>query len=383
MPSDSCNKIDAATRRFWWKPKDRGSRYIAWASWDKLCRPKKFGGLGFKKTKEMNLALIAKFAWFVASNRQSLCMDVLRSKYKVNSGWLTANSVAIASPTWKAIEEAKKLVAKGECFIIGNGKSVQVWSDPLVPEAVNFMPQPRLEEYIKLTINVSELIYPTTKSWISDWVKELFAPTDARAILNMSIPMSQKEDKLVWLSDSKGRFSVKSIHNVAFAHPDCVGQPQACWSKLWKAKFPERLKMLIWRISINAMPTKANLQVRLNHVDASCLLCNAEQEDSEHIFFRCPFARALWSAACWGLQVDNVTLTSTKDIVSFIMEPPASLIPTHEAWSVSLNMALVIDEIWMSRNLKQFSNIDLDALKARQNIQTRFNEIVKVSSSTT
>ncbi|XP_030940094.1 uncharacterized protein LOC115965021 [Quercus lobata] len=131
------------------------------------------------------------------------------------------------------------------------------------------------------------------------------------------------------------------------------------------------------------MPTKANLQVCLNHVDASCLLCNAEQEDSEHIFFRCPFARALWSAACWGLQVDNVTLTSTKDIVSFIMEPPASLIPTHKAWSVSLNMALVIDEIWMSRNLKQFSNIDPDALKARQNIQTRFNEIVKASSSTT
>ena len=103
--------------------------------------------------------------------------------------------------------------------------------------------------------------------------------------------------------------------------------------------------MLIWRISVNAMLTKANLQVRLNHVDASCLLCNAEKEDSELIFFRCPFARALWSTACWGLQVDNVILTSAKDIVSFIMEPLASLIPSHESWSVSLNMALVIDEI--------------------------------------
>nr|POE61325.1 stigma-specific stig1-like protein 3 [Quercus suber] len=37
----------------------------------------------------------------------------------------------------------------------------------------------------------------------------------------------------------------------------------------------------------------------------------------------------------------------------------------------------------MSRNLKQFSNIDPDAMKARQNIQTRFNEIVKIFSSTT
>ena len=245
VPANNCNKLDVATRWFWWKPKDRGSKYIAWTSWDKLCCPKKFGGLGFKKTKEMNLALIAKFAWFVASDRQSLCMDVLRSKYKVNSGWLTADLVAAASPTWRAIEEAKKLVAKGGCFLIGDGKSIQVWSDPWVPEIVNFIPQPRLEEYRKLPIKVNDLIDPTSKSWISDWVKELFAPTDARTILNISIPMSHRQDKLVWLPDSKGRFSAKSIHNVAFAHPDCVGQPQACWSKLWKANFPERLKMLI------------------------------------------------------------------------------------------------------------------------------------------
>ena len=94
-------------------------------------------------------------------------------------------------------------------------------------------------------------------------------------------------------------------------------------------------------------------------------------------FFGCPFARALWSATCWGLQVDSMNFTLAKDTVSFIMESPASLIPTHETWSVSLNMALVIEEIWMSRNLKLFSNIDPDAMKTRQNIQTRFNEIVK------
>ena len=98
-------------------------------------------------------------------------------------------------------------------------------------------------------------------------------------------------------------------------------------------------------------------------------------------FFGCPFARALWSVTCWGLQVDSMNFTLAKDIVSFIMESPASLIPTHETWSVSLNMALVIEEIWMSRNLKLFSNIDPDAMKTRQNIQTRFNEIVKVFSS--
>lgn len=83
-----------------------------------------------------------------------------------------------------------------------------------------------------MLINASDLIDSISKSWISDLVKELFAPTDKRAILNIPILMSSKQDKLVWLPDSKGRFSVKSIHDVAFAHPDYVGQPQALEGKL-------------------------------------------------------------------------------------------------------------------------------------------------------
>nr|POE46277.1 putative ribonuclease h protein [Quercus suber] len=173
VSANTCNKLDAATRWFWWKPKDRGGKYIAWKSWDKLCHPKKYGGLGFKKTKEMNLALIAKFAWFVASDRQNLCMDVLRSKYKVNSGWLSADPVTAASPTWRAIKEAKKLVAKGGCFLIGEGKPIQVWSNPWVPEIVNFIPQPRLEEYKKFPFKASDLINPISKSWISDWFSNI------------------------------------------------------------------------------------------------------------------------------------------------------------------------------------------------------------------
>ncbi|XP_075670137.1 uncharacterized protein LOC142639892 [Castanea sativa] len=60
------------------------------------------------------------------------------------------------------------------------------------------------------------------------------------------------------------------------------------------------------------------------------------------------------------------------------MEPPASPISVQDQWTVSLNMALVIDEIWRSRNLKQFCSVMVDVMSAKRNIHSRFFEIVKV-----
>lgn len=78
IPNKVCDKLDSLTRRFWWKPKQQDNKIITWKAWDHLCRPVKEGGLGFKKAKNINKALLAKLAWMVASNRDSLCMRILR-----------------------------------------------------------------------------------------------------------------------------------------------------------------------------------------------------------------------------------------------------------------------------------------------------------------
>lgn len=88
IPSEICEKLDSTSIRFWWKPKASKGRFIAWKAWDKLCLHKCQGGLGFKKAKEFNSALLAKLGWMVASKRKSICMDILRAKYKVNHDWL-------------------------------------------------------------------------------------------------------------------------------------------------------------------------------------------------------------------------------------------------------------------------------------------------------
>ena len=77
FPKKVCDKMDAITRRFWWKQKEEECKCLSWKSWDKLCVPKAAGGLGFKKFKDKNNALLAKLAWMVASKRDSLCIQIL------------------------------------------------------------------------------------------------------------------------------------------------------------------------------------------------------------------------------------------------------------------------------------------------------------------
>ena len=110
IPSKIYDRLDAAIRRFWWKPKATEGKFLAWKAWDMLCLPKGKGNLGFKKAKDSNRALLAKLAWMVASKRDSLCMEILRSKYKFRNDWLFKEPPKAASSIWKAIEGVKSII---------------------------------------------------------------------------------------------------------------------------------------------------------------------------------------------------------------------------------------------------------------------------------
>jgi hypothetical protein len=132
VPVSVCNKLDAASKRFWWNPNKSSGNYLAWKSWEQLCFPKCQGGLGFRKSKCFNNASLAKLTWLVTSNRKSIRMQALRSKYRVKPDWLSCAPVKNALHTWRAIEKLKTLVAKGACFLVGDGVIIDIWTDPWV-----------------------------------------------------------------------------------------------------------------------------------------------------------------------------------------------------------------------------------------------------------
>lgn len=174
LPKKVGENLDSMSRRFWWNSKKSEEKFLAWRSWDKLCYPKSQGGLGFKKAKDINTALLAKLAWMIASKRDSLCMNILRAKYRVSEDWLHSEPPNRASPIWRAIELAKKVIVKGTCYTIGNGASINVWTDRWVPWIDGFIPTPKEEVYTQQPILVSHLIDPELHCWRHNLVRELF-----------------------------------------------------------------------------------------------------------------------------------------------------------------------------------------------------------------
>ena len=49
--------------------------------WDKMCRPKGEGGMGFRELGKFNGSLLAKQIWGLANNEESLFHKVFKAKF--------------------------------------------------------------------------------------------------------------------------------------------------------------------------------------------------------------------------------------------------------------------------------------------------------------
>jgi ribonuclease HI len=285
----------------------------------------------------------------VASKRESLCMAMLRSKYKVRADWMRRNPIKGASPIWRAIEKSKKVIKKGACFLVGDGCAINVWMDPWIPWIEGFKPRPRDPVNPKDPMSVSTLINSSTREWRLELLLDLFDMETVAAIQKIRLPFFSRPDKLVWIKDPKGQFSAKSAYKMC--QENSSSQPQdPLWKNLWKLKVHDRVKMLLWRIASNVLPTKDNLDQRLGVSDTACPLCNEAKETIIHLFLECSIAKAIWFGSCWSIRVDTLPAANCTDIVKLVLEPPNSSNDKEMKELSSLQFAHTLEAIWNLRN---------------------------------
>ena len=277
---------------------------IHWLSWEKLTRSKKFGGLGFRDLYLFNQAMLSRQAWRLLTCPETLCAQVLKAKYFPNISMLQCTARDGISYSWRSILRGVELLKEGIIWRIGNGSSVNIWSDPWLPRGHTRKPAtPRGQS---LLTGVSELIDPQTESWDEQLILETFCPEDAQAILAIPIDM-QMEDWPAWHFDPKGLFSVKSAYKRAVQIRDSKLNRDASpsgsniekggsfwWQKIWQLKLQNKVKMFAWRMAHNSLPVRRNIARKGVKIDTVCPMCNCLDEDCGHLFFKCKRVKQCW-----------------------------------------------------------------------------------------
>ena len=101
--------------------------------WKTVCLEKRKSGLGVRNLSLMNIALLCKWSWWYANEREALWKHVISQKYgEVDGGWHSHKvSERFGVGLWKAIRKEWNYLSGRLAFQVGNGQIVRFWIDKL------------------------------------------------------------------------------------------------------------------------------------------------------------------------------------------------------------------------------------------------------------
>lgn len=294
------------------------------------------------------------------------------AKYLMHNSFWDISPTPTSSWLWKSILRSRPLSQQGCCHLIRNGSSTKIWKDPWIPTLPSFKPTPKNSTiYQALTLTVDSLIDPITRQWNLTQLEQLFDSTSIRAIRTLQTSSYVHEDRVIWAPDSKDKFSMKSAYHLILRRNSIIVQPFAKkqWLGLWKLKIHARLKLLLWKVAWNMLPTGH----RISHIDPSATntcpapyyLCGSNPEIVEHLFLDCPVQQIIWRTSSFPLLLNCIQPHTIHELLSAIINPGCKLcLPQEFIPLFQLFATLTFDQVWMLRNkVKHNPGTSIDPLK--------------------
>jgi len=100
-PSDIISSIESLLNNFFLRGSEDRTK-ITWINWKTVCSKKEFGGLGVRRLKEFNVALLGKWYWRLLVDREGLWYHVSVARYGELGGRLEVGSQSCSS-WWREV----------------------------------------------------------------------------------------------------------------------------------------------------------------------------------------------------------------------------------------------------------------------------------------
>ncbi|GKE07063.1 RNA-directed DNA polymerase, eukaryota, reverse transcriptase zinc-binding domain protein, partial [Tanacetum coccineum] len=116
-----------------------------------------------------------------------------------------------------------------------------------------------------------------------------------------AVSLTDHNDSWLWSLDTSNGFSVASVRSLIDDNSlDVVSK-----ATRWNRSIPIKVNVFLWRLMLNKLPTRVNLDRKGVDVGSIlCPICSEDVESANHIFFSCEMAKDLWALFTrWELDI--------------------------------------------------------------------------------
>jgi hypothetical protein len=330
VPISVIRAIRSLQRNFLWHGHQDNKKW-ALVGWDKLCKPKKFGGLGLRDPGKLNQVMGAKMWWRWLQHPTELWVQIWKQKYAPNTQpdqLIRFNEHIQGSNIWNTAWKNRPLIQKHAFWEVRNGESALFWQDswqqlpPLSDlESLNPLKQ-RLHPNIFR--KVKDLWNPTHRSqpwrqWKTERT-ELQLTDDIDLLpwqecaMHRKIPIKEGPDILRWGHSMTGIFSVNEAYYLQGNYHN--QSPEIIWSKIWQSILWPKVSIFLWLTAQNRILTWDNLLKKGFIGPSRCTLCQQREETMEHLFNNCHYSQQIWDWGAQAMKCSNRNRGSIRDTIA-------------------------------------------------------------------
>jgi hypothetical protein len=299
VPMSVANRIEKIQRDFLWGGMG-DEKKLHLVSWNQVCRPLRAGGLGIRNIFKFNKALLGKWLWRYATEREALWYKVIKEKYEEQDGGWCSKEVSgtFGVGLWKHIRRGWDMFAQNVRFEVGLGSKILFWHDtwcgnqPLKHAYPSLYRIARYKEaWVKDNfgwrngvVEWNVIFIRSIQDWEMDIISTLFE-------MLYSCKISQgNADRLYWSPSKKGVFEVKSFYKIL----SNTATEMFPWKSIWRSKVPSRVAFFGWNAVLGRILTHDNMRKRSIVIVEWCCMCKKNGESVDHLLIHCEVATRIW-----------------------------------------------------------------------------------------
>ena len=163
-------------------------------------------------------------------------------------------------------------------------------------------------------------------------LQQYFLSFKADRVKSIPLCWTVQDDCLIWPAGGNGEYSVKSGYKILCEDKDSGAasssdrsEQDLFWKRIWRLCLPNKIKLFLWQVCSNALPTKENLKRSNVLDDAKCCACLSAQESTFHAIWSCELLHQIWNPCFGWVRTEHPRIQEVQELVYLVGQRKESL----------------------------------------------------------